>query len=121
MTALKGSIPITLTSTAGYQITAVLNLQSAHLRFPKGSRFSEVLDKPTKSLRIPVEAITTGDLPLSATLFTPDGQLELTHQRVLVRATHTSIVAIILTIGSALVLLVWWVRTWWRKPKRRAH
>ena len=121
ITALRTSIPITLTSSAGYSVTGVLRLTSSHLRFPKGATSTEVLDKPTKSLRIEVEAITTGDLPMSATLTTPQGGLVIAHQRIVVRATHTSLVAIFLTLGAAGVLFAWWFRDWWRRPKRRAR
>jgi hypothetical protein len=121
MTALRSSIPITITSQTGYTLNGVLELASGHLKFPNGSSFEEVLDRPTLSLRIEVQAVTTGDLPLFATLRTPAGSLVLARQRILVHATHTSIVAIALTIGSAVVLLVWWLRTWWRKPPRRSR
>jgi len=121
MTALKSSIPITLTSTTGYSVTGLLTLTSNHLSFTKGRSFLEVLNRPTMSLRIPVEAQTTGDFPMTVTLTSPSGGLLLAHQRILVHATHTSIVAIILTIGSALVLLAWWLRTWWQKPRRRTR
>ena len=121
ITALRTSIPITLTSSAGYSVTGILRLTSSHLRFPKGAASTEVLDKPTKSLRVEVEAITTGDLPMSATLTTPQGELVIAHQRIVVRATHTSIVAIFLTLGAAGVLFAWWLRDWWRRPKRRAR
>ncbi len=119
LTALRSSLPITITSTTGYKVTGILILTSSHLTFPKGSTYPEVLDRSTKSLRIVTQAVTTGDLPLHATLVTPSGGLVLAHQRIVVHATHTSVVAIILTIGSAVVLLVWWIRTWWRKPRRR--
>jgi hypothetical protein len=118
ITALRSSIPVTLTSQTGYQVTGVLHLSSAHIRFPSGDTFTEILSRPTRSLRIDVAAVTTGDLPLFATLRTPTGDLVLARQRILVHATHTSIVAIILTIGAAIVLLFWWIRTWWRKPAR---
>ena len=121
ITALRTSVPITLTSSAGYPITGILHLSSTHLTFPKGATSTELLDKPTKSLRIEVEAVTTGDLPMAATLSTPKGDLVIAHQRIVVRATHTSIVAIILTVGAAAVLFGWWLRDWWRRPKRRAR
>ena len=119
ITALRSSIPITLTSETGYPVTGVLRLTSGHIDFPQGSTFKEVLNRPTQSLRIEVNAITTGDLPLYATLHTPSGNLVLAHQRIIVHATHTSVVAIFLTIGAFIVLLVWWLRTWWRKPRSR--
>ncbi len=118
ITALRSSIPITLTSQTGYPVKGILRLTSAHIDFPQGSTFHEVLSRPTQSLRIGVNAVTTGDLPLYATLRTPSGSLVLAHQRIIVHATHTSVVAIFLTIGAFIVLLVWWLRTWWRKPPR---
>jgi hypothetical protein len=118
ITALRSSIPITLTSQTGYPVEGVLRLTSAHIDFPQGSTFHEVLTRPTQSLRIGVNAVTTGDLPLYVTLRTPSGGLVLAHQRIIVHATHTSVVAIFLTIGAFIVLLVWWLRTWWRKPTR---
>jgi uncharacterized membrane-anchored protein len=66
-----------------------------------------------------VQAVTTGDLPLYASLTTPTGGLVIAHQRILIHVTHTSIVAIVLTVGSALVLLLWWFRTWWRAPRSK--
>ena len=118
ITALRSSIPITLTSQTGYRVKGILRLSSAHIDFPQGATFREVLSRPTQSLRIEVNAVTTGDLPLFATLHTPTGNLVLAHQRIIVHATHTSVVAIFLTIGAFVVLLVWWLRTWWRKPAR---
>jgi hypothetical protein len=119
LTSLRSSIPITLTSQTGYPVTGVLTLSSAHLSFPRGSSATEDLDRPTLSLRFQVQAVTTGDLPLYASLTTPTGGLVIAHQRILIHVTHTSIVAIVLTVGSALVLLLWWFRTWWRAPRSK--
>ena len=119
LTALKGSLPLTLTKSAPYKVIGVLTLHSDHLRFPRGDHYPIVIGSTTKSLRIPVQAITTGDLPLTATLRTPTGSLVIAHQRVLIHTTQSSIVAIFLTLGAAIVLLAWWVRTWWRKPRSR--
>ena len=121
MTSLKGALPITLTKTADWTMAGVLTVRSDHLRFPHGRTRSVTIDHPTQSVRIPVVAETTGDLTVSVTLTTPSGSLLLAHQRIVVRATQTSAAAIVLTIGAALVLLVWWVRTSLRRPRRRSR
>ena len=121
LTSLKGALPITLTKTADWTMAGVLTVRSDHLRFPHGRTRSVTIDHPTQSVRIPVVAETTGDLTVSVTLTTPSGSLLLAHQRIVVRATQTSAAAIVLTIGAALVLLVWWVRTSLRRPRRRSR
>lgn len=120
LTSLKGSLPITLTKTADWSVSGTLAVRSDHLRFPKGHVRSLVVNHPTQSIRIPVVAETTGDLTVSVTLTTPSGSLVIAHQRIVVRTTQTSALAIALTIGAALVLLVWWIRTTLRRPRRRA-
>ena len=119
LTSLKGSIPITLTKTAPYSLRGILELKSTHLRFPRGERSTVLLDHPTQSIRISAVAETTGDLPFTATFLTPRGALTIARQKVVVHTTQTSVVAIILTIGAALVLIAWWLRTSSKKPRRR--
>ena len=122
-TALRESIPITITSTAHYPIVGIITIRSDQLRFPSGQRFTVTIARSTKVIRIPTRAPTTGSFTALVTLRTPKGGLILTNARLLVVASRTSIVAIILTIGALAVLLAWWVRTWTtgRKKKRRRH
>jgi hypothetical protein len=69
-------------------------------------------------VRIEARAITSGDrLPVEVTLTTPDGQLVIARAALTVHSTSISIVGIALTVVAALVLLVWWARTW-RKGRR---
>lgn len=119
LTSLKGSVPITLTKSSAYSLKGTLVLRSTKLDFPKGSSSVVLLDHPTQSMRIPVVAVTTGDLPFTATLSTPKGDLVLARQKILVHTTQTSAVAIILTVGAALVLIAWWIRTSAKKPRSR--
>ena len=70
------------------------------------------------SVRISATADVTGDIPLTASLVSPDHNLQLAKPVVItVRATQTSIVGIALTVLAVLVLAVWWVRT---SRRRRA-
>jgi hypothetical protein len=122
-TALKESIPITITSSAHYPISALLTISSDQLRFPAGQHIHIVIARSTTVIRIPTRAPTTGSFSASLSLTTPTGRLTMARAKLVVVASRTSIVAIILTIGALAVLIVWWVRTWLagRKTKRRRH
>ncbi|HXR54447.1 MAG TPA: DUF6049 family protein [Acidimicrobiales bacterium] len=120
LTARTASIPITIVSSASYQLRATLTLSSAKLQFPEGATRTVFIDHPTNSTRIEVRARTSGDLPLAYTLTSPDGTLVIARGRLTVRSTATSIVGIVLTLGAVVVLLGWWARTW-RRGRRQSR
>jgi hypothetical protein len=53
------------------------------------------------------------------TLSTPDGGLVIARTSLSVRSTSISLVGVALTLLAALVLLVWWFRTWRRGRRAR--
>jgi hypothetical protein len=119
VTARTASIPITIVSSADFSLRATLTLTSSKLQFPEGASRTVSIDHPTNSTRIEVRARTSGDLPLSYTLSSPDGLLVITRGRLTVRSTATSIVGIVLTLVAAVVLVGWWARTWHRGRRQR--
>jgi len=123
LTSRNGRIPITILSTAPYTVVGVLDLSSDKLTF--GGRSSHatipfVVSHATNSVRVGVQARTSGDLPLSVSLDAPRGGLPIVHGELTVRSTATSLVGIALTLAAAVVLAAWWVRTWRRGRRRRA-
>ncbi len=122
LTARTASIPITIVSSAGFALRATLTLSSPKLQFPDGAARNVLIDHPTNSTQIEVRARTSGDLPLSFSLTSRDGELVIARGRFTVRSTATSIVGIVLTLVAAVVLIGWWVRTWARgRRERRAR
>src|ERR1039458_9339884 len=119
LTESTASLPVTVLSNAPYTIAATLRLTSRHLVFPNGGSIKIRLPQSVRSWRVTARALTSGDLPLTATLISPDGRLVITRSQIVVRATPTSIVGIALTIGAILVLALWWVRT--SRRRRHAH
>ncbi len=68
---------------------------------------------PRPGIRIQARSRTSGDrLPIGVTLTTPDGQLVIARTILTVHSTSISLVGVALTCLAALVLLVWWARTW---------
>jgi hypothetical protein len=118
-TSRTASIPVSVLSSAPFPVKVVLSLSSDKFAFPDGSARTVTLNHPTTPVRIEARSVTSGDrLPVEVTLTTPDGQLVIARAALTVHSTSISIVGIALTVLAALVLLVWWARTW-RKGRRK--
>lgn len=111
------SLPITIISRANYTVTAVVHLVTDRLVFPKGKNLVVTLDSPTKSLRVATADHQGSSLTLQVVVTTPDSQVVLARAAIQVRIAGTSVVGYLLTIGSLLVLALWWWRTYRRRPK----
>jgi Family of unknown function (DUF6049) len=144
LTAGTASVPITLLRNTPYPVTVVVQLTSDKLRFPKTaapapgaickaptlqssagkSSFSALctLDHATNAVYVNMQSRTSGDFQIVVSLKAPRGDLVLAGGELTVRSLSTSAVAIALSVGAALVLLMWWGRTVWRgKGRRGAH
>ncbi len=110
------ALPVTIHSSAGYDLAAVVHVSAEGLTFPKGSAVPVDLNAPTVSVDVPTARATASSVTLEVTLTTPNGQLELARSAVQVRIAGTSVVGYLLTALSLLVL-AWW---WWRTTRRRS-
>ncbi len=109
------TLPVTIHSSAGYDLAAVVHVSAEGLTFPKGTAVAVNLNAPTVSVDVPTARATASSVTLEVALTTPNGQLELARSAVQVRIAGTSIVGYLLTALSLLVL-AWW---WWRTTRRR--
>ena len=118
-TSRTAPIPISVLSSAPFPVKVVVSLDSDKFTFPDGNSRTLTLDRPTTPVRIQARSRTSGDrLPVGVTLTTPDGQLVIARAALTVHSTSISLVGVALTCLAALVLLVWWARTW-RRGRRR--
>lgn len=108
LTARSGEIPLTFRNDTGQPVSVLVQLDSQKLSFPDGS--SMLVDLPPRSttLRVPVEARTSGVFPLRLSVRSADGVLRITDTDVRVRATAVSTVGLALMIGAGVFLAVWW-------------
>jgi Family of unknown function (DUF6049) len=120
LTARKGEIPVTFLNETNQPLRVRVQLDSDKLLFPNGDE--RVLDLPPRSttVRFSVEARGSGTFPLTLTMTSPDGDLEIQRTEVKVRSTFVSNVGVILTIGAILFLGLWWGNDFRRRRKRRA-
>lgn len=125
LTARQGNLPLTiLTSPSSLHPQVQLRLSSDKLTFepfsPVGghctqaSASSEVcqlaLTTAVTTVKVPVEARTSGVFTLNVSLSSPNGSLVFASNRDTVRSTAVSGVGVILIVLAALGLAFWWFR-----------
>jgi putative peptidoglycan lipid II flippase len=124
LTARQGRFPLTIISTARYPARVQVRLSSSQkLEFQPidppatscrsaGTSETCLLDLRSQNttLKVPVVARTAGVFTLTIDLLSPDGGLTLASTQDTVRSTAASGVGILLSIGAAFLLAVWWVR-----------
>jgi hypothetical protein len=108
LTSRSGEIPLTFRNDTGQPIDVFLELASAKLTFPDGA--TRTVHLPTKSttVRVPVEARTSGTFPLQLSVTSADGALPVANSTFRVRSTAFSAVGIALMGGAVLFLVAWW-------------
>jgi hypothetical protein len=119
LTAREGSIPITIYNDNSFPVHVQLVLSSEKLEFTavEGSDrtrqvFNDLLLEPGNNSRsVKVRARASAAFSMRATLLAPDGH-ELVRSRFTIVSTVFSGVGVVLSIVSALFLLVWWARHW---------
>jgi hypothetical protein len=108
LTSRSGEIPLTFRNETGQPLDVTLQLASAKLSFPEGQ--TRALHLPTRSttLRVPVEARTSGTFPLQLSVTSADGALSVANRTFRVRSTAVSTVGVVLMAGAVIFLALWW-------------
>jgi hypothetical protein len=124
LTSTKGEIPLTVLSSSSVRARVELRMASERLIFqhfspPNGrcavpTSTTEVCDltltTQNTTLKVPVEARSSGVFPVQVSLWTPDGSQLIAQARDTVRSTAVSGVGVILIVLAIISLGIWWVR-----------
>ncbi|MDQ3947236.1 MAG: DUF6049 family protein [Actinomycetota bacterium] len=124
LTARRASIPISLLNANDRPLRVLIRLESDQLQFPDGAERLLTLPPQNTTERFSVEARSPGAFPLSITVTSPDGNLEINHSDLTIRSTVVSGVGATLTAGAGAFLLLWWgnnLRRSRRRPRRRGE
>ena len=119
LTSRSGEIPLTFRNGTGTDVKVRATLTSDRLLFPGGSVLELDLPPRSTTVRVAVEAKTSGKFPLLLDVTTPDGVLAVSHRSVEVRSTFVSRVGIVLMAGAVVVLAGWWTFDLRRRRRRR--
>lgn len=126
LTAREGTIPLTVVNDNSFDVRVEIELTSDKLTFTdsgsdgRPERRELVLRaNSTTTEAVPVKARTSGAFPLQVTLRSPDGRLELSASRFTVTSTVASGIGLLLSVGAAVFLALWWAKHW--RTVRRAQ
>jgi Family of unknown function (DUF6049) len=117
LTSRSGVIPLTIGNEADYPMDVRVVLRAPGLTFLGGSSRLVKLTRPEQQLTFPVRAERTGRFPVVVEVQTPRGA-EIAESRILVRSTAYNRVALVVTIGAALFLALWWSRRFLPRARR---
>ena len=119
--ARDGEFPLAIRSTRSGPTEVIIELEASdRLMFPS-NQIRATLTKGRTLVPIRVRTRTTGDTPLRITVRSADGKIVLTEGRYSIRSTAVSGVGLLLTIGAAAFLALWWGRHWVRHRRRARH
>jgi hypothetical protein len=110
LTARTGEIPVTFKNGTGKPVRVVVRIESDKLDFPGGTVQDLELTRLNTTQRFPVVARASGAFPIRITLMSPDGHLVVGRARITVRSTAASGASLIVALGAATFLAVWWGR-----------
>jgi hypothetical protein len=110
LTARTGEIPVTFKNNTGKPVRVVVKIESDKLDFPGGTELDLELNRLNTTQRFPVVARASGAFPVRITLVSPDGHLEVGRARITVRSTAASGASLVVAMGAATFLAVWWGR-----------
>jgi hypothetical protein len=116
LTSRDGVIPVTVRNLAGYRVRVRVVLLSTRLEFLEGDSQRVVLERPVQTFTFPVRAQTTGRFPVTVRLETPQGAA-IGESQIVVRSTAYNVLALVITLGAALFLAMWWGRRFLPRPR----
>jgi hypothetical protein len=119
LTSRSGEIPLTFRNETGYPIRVRAALASEKLFFPEGSVLDLELPPKSTTVRVAVEARTSGTFPLDLEVTSTDGVLSISQRRLEVRSTFVSTVGVVLMVSAVTVLALWWGLDLRRRHRRR--
>jgi hypothetical protein len=117
----RGTIPITFSNQSGFRMNVMLRFSTdRRLQFVDGTSHRITLPTSTRTLTFAVRAQTTGQIPFTIRVVTAGPSAAgdtIAEATMVIRSTAYNRVALVLTIGAALFLLLWWGRRF--LPRRR--
>jgi hypothetical protein len=121
LTSRSGVIPLTFRNETGRPVRIRAVLDSDKLFFPSGSVLDLDLQPKSTTVRVPVEARTSGTFPVKLEVTSTNGVLPISRRRLEVRSTFVSTLGIVLMGSAVLFLAVWWGIDLRRRRKRRTQ
>lgn len=113
-----GKFPLPIDSSLEYPVKVVIQLEANdRVEFPNNRIEATLAPGSSTVVPIRVKTRTAGDTPVRITVRSPDDGVILAESQYTIRSTAVSGVGIVLTVGAALFLAIWWGRHWHRSRR----
>jgi hypothetical protein len=119
LTAREGTIPLTLVNDNAFDVRVEVELASDKLTFTDSANEGQAERRElvlransTTTEIVPVKARTSGTFSMRVIVRSPDRQLQIGATRFTITSTVASGIGVLLSVGAALFLLLWWGRHW---------
>ncbi|MEA2551821.1 MAG: hypothetical protein QOE25_1590, partial [Actinomycetota bacterium] len=116
-TARSGTIPVSLGDPGPRPVKVVLHLESSRMTFPEGATKTITLERANQIATFAITTSAVGPSSVVLTMTAPNGY-ELGRQVIVVRSTAVNSIALVITLGAGLVLILLWARRWFKRPTR---
>ncbi len=113
-TSGEGTIPLRMGDPGEITLEVAVQLRSSYFDFPEGDRQVVVLDQPNEIVTFQVVARGAGLKTIRVEVYAPSGRT-ISTQIVQVRSTALNRIALLVTVGAAVVLLTLYGRRWRRR------
>jgi hypothetical protein len=108
LTSDSGGIPVTVTNQGPHSLRFSVQLVSTRIREEPATPV-ELAPGETQTLRLPASLRSTGRFPVHVLMVSPSGRM-IGEATLVVRSTAYNRIALLITIGAALALLLVWAR-----------
>ena len=116
-TGREGTIPLRMGDPGEVRLRVIVQLQSSQFEFPDGAEQEVILERPNQLVEFTVVAKASGQNPIAVTVRTPGGRA-ISQQTIVVRTSAVNAIAVLITIGAAIGLLLMYARRWFRRTRR---
>lgn len=111
LTSRDGRIQVTTTNTSDVAVTVRLRLSSPKVDIPEPVSDTITLAPNSGDTQLrQVRTRATGTFPVQVEVLTGDGRVEMAQAEIVVRSTALNRVTLLLMVGAAAFLILWWVR-----------
>ena len=108
LTSDSGGIPVTVSNEGPHSLEFSVQLVSTRIREEPATRV-ELAPGESETLRLQARLRSTGRFPVRVLMVSPSGRM-IGEATLVVRSTAYNRIALLITIGAALVLLLVWAR-----------
>jgi hypothetical protein len=105
----SGSIPVTVSNAGQRPLSVFVQLVAPQLRNEAGQRV-DLGPGDSRTLRLRARLRSTGRFQVTVQMLAPDGRRPLKEASLIVRSTAYNRIALLITIGAALMLVAVWAR-----------